>query len=469
MLAVTIDKTNLTKLVGKQIGIVGFGPRTGVALSRFLVQQGANLVLYDRQPAAKLQANLQQLLQSQEVRQADRELHIHKVFADNDFSWISHVDLLIASPGVPLSEPVFAATKAAGKPLVGEIEFSSWFLDAPIVAVTGTNGKTTTAGLIAQMLKNWNKRVFLGGNIGIPLVGAIGKNFDYVVVEVSSFQLETISSFCANISILLNVSEDHLDRHQSLANYRRLKGNIFLNQTSHHWAVVNADDATAMQLAASRPMRKLCFSTQTDNTAAVKLQAEDICLEFGDKKLHLQTQSCPLLGKHNRSNLMAMAAVGAILGVPVKVMQQTVDSAKPPPHRLERVAERDGVVYINDSKSTTVASTLQALCAFVQPLVLILGGSDKSAHYQMLRDGVTRTTRAIVAYGETAARMQQEIGFSGPFHTTSGFDDAVRTAMQMAKAGEIVLLSPAASSLDQFRDYVERGDRFTALVKGGVA
>lgn len=470
----TIGITRLEELRGKRIGVVGFGARTGVSLARFLLEQHCAVTLYDKQPESKLEDNMRNLRASEEFKRAavNNESQISYRFADSRFDWVKQCDLLVTSPGVPLTEPVFAAAMQNGKQAVGELEFSSWFLTAPIIAVTGTNGKTTTTELIGQMLTAAGESVFLGGNYGNPLVNAIGGSAAFIVAEVSSFQLETVLSFHPRLSVLLNITEDHLDRHPGMEAYARIKGLIFSNQDTDDWAVINGDDPLVLAAVAPYPVRKLGFSLNADGKYSVRRAGESALLDMtyaGGGSAEISLRKLPLLGDHNIQNILAMLTVGALLGVDETTLQDSVDNARAPRHRLEIVAQRDGVTYINDSKSTTVDSTLQALRACKGPVVLILGGKDKGVNYALLNpavDGETRgkKIRAIVAYGESAERMRREIRFNGPFQTHDRFDDAVVDAKKLAQTGDTVLLSPATSSLDQFKNFEERGDRFRDLV-----
>ena len=433
---------NGRQLQGLKVVVVGFGALTGMAVTRFLVAHGAEVTAYDRRSHHDLKAAIDHF--------ADSKDDIHWQLGDqgksaDNYHWIADQDLLVASPGVPLSEAIFEASKKLDIAIISEVELAWRHTQTPIIAVTGTNGKTTCCHLIAGLLERAGKRVFLGGNYGNPLINACGGNYDYIVAELSSFQLETIDKFRPHIAVLLNVTADHLDRHGSIEHYQHIKEQIFANQRKGDFALLNTN-----------------LTRVTTNPEVTRFEVDEQQL---DQHTKIDLRSSPLLGRHNYFNLTMMAKVGEILGIEEAVIVEHVKSAKGLPHRLEIVAMVDGIQYINDSKSTTVASTLEALKTVTDNLVIILGGKDKGSDYSPLRPLLAENhVKAIVAYGSAAPIIATSLEMDNKITQIVDFREAVRVAQQQCQSGDALLLSPAASSLDQFQDYCERGDTFRDIV-----
>jgi UDP-N-acetylmuramoylalanine--D-glutamate ligase len=443
------------ELKGKKVAVVGFGGRSGIALVHFLAKTGCHILVSDQKLPTELNDQLSQ------VKEYDLELNL----GGHDVNRIVESDLILQSPGVPLDIPLFQAARKERIPVVGELEFASWFLDAPIIAVTGTNGKTTTTTLIGELFKDWGENPFVGGNIGSPLINAVlsKKNYSHLIVEVSTFQLETIQHFSPSVALLLNISEDHLDRHRTLEHYAELKGKLFSTQTQTDHSIINCEDPLAFEISKSSPAQKIYFSLQAHEQSSLWLEGKRVVGPLLKEPIDLT--SFPLLGEHNLENALACTAAAAIFSIPESTIENRLRSVKALPHRMERVSSKDGITYINDSKSTTVASTIRALRSVDGPLILILGGKDKGISYQLLGEQLPHNLKKIFAYGQVAPRILKELSSKITVEIVDRFDLAVQKARMSATSGDTLLLSPAAASQDQFKDYEQRGESFCKLIK----
>ncbi|MEP6809478.1 MAG: UDP-N-acetylmuramoyl-L-alanine--D-glutamate ligase [Chthoniobacterales bacterium] len=366
-------------------------------------------------------------------------------------------EMVVRSPGIDPESALAKNLAARGLEMMGELELGWRSAQAPVIAITGTNGKTTTTELLAQMLNACGQRTVACGNIGKPLseVAREGRDLDVLTVEVSSFQLETISTFRPAVSVWLNFAPDHLDRYRSLADYRAAKLRIFDYQTEDDIAVVNA----AEDLPPLRA-RKITFSAY-DDRADFRLAEGAI---FYRHESVLRLAETKLRGSHNIENIMAALAVGLSRGLGFEEMVPPLSAYEPRPHRLEFVREIDGVGYINDSKATNLDAVEKALLAQTKPVVLIAGGKDKGFEFETLRDLVGKKVRATVLLGEMAERICQDWSGVVPCEIAVSIADAVERAHALARPGEIVLFSPGTSSFDMFKSYADRGDQFRALV-----
>ena len=366
-------------------------------------------------------------------------------------------EMVVLSPGIDPVSPLARNFSAAEIEMMGELELGWRSCDAPVIAITGTNGKTTTTELLAQMLNGCGQRTIACGNIGKPLseVAREGRELDVLTVEVSSFQLETISSFHPSISVWLNFAPDHLDRYRSLADYRAAKLRLFDYQTADDVAVVNA----AEELPPLRA-RKVTFSAYEDQ-ADFRLAAGAIV--YRDKPV-LRLAETKLRGSHNIENLMAALAVGMTRGLSFEEMVPPLSAYEPRPHRLEFVREINGVGYINDSKATNLHAVEKALLAQTKPVVLIAGGKDKGFAFGTLKALVGEKVRATILMGEMAGRICDDWNGVVPCEIAISIADAVERAHTRARPGEVVLFSPGTSSFDMFKSYADRGDQFRALV-----
>jgi UDP-N-acetylmuramoylalanine--D-glutamate ligase len=433
------------ELTGKRVIVVGLG-KSGVAAARFCHARGARVVATDS--ARRENLSDAALALPVEIRAGGH----HEVHFDS-------ADLVVVSPGVP-PLPELEIAENAGAEVIGELELGARFIDIPVVAVGGTNGKSTTTTLLGELLRAGGRRVFVGGNLGTPAVEAVGRGVELCVLEVSSFQLERAPSFHPAVSVLLNVSEDHLDRYPSFLAYAEAKGNAFVNQTSADAAVYPADDSECARQAGRGRGRQVTFGGTGDYAVVARAvvqrsSGESFALEHTE--LH---------GAHNATNAAAAIAAARTLGVPVSGVRRGLGEFRALPHRMQRVATVDGVAYYDDSKATNVDAAVTALLGLSEErAVLIAGGRDKGGSYAPLARALADKGRAVVLIGEAAERIAAEVSASSAFSGASSIEEAVRVARKLARPGDAVLLSPACSSFDMFQSYAERGERFAAAVR----
>jgi len=376
-------------------------------------------------------------------------------------------DIIVVSPGVDLNiEPIQKAIKH-GVRVVSEIELAYHFIHAPIIAVTGTNGKTTTTLLVGEMLKEDGRKVGVGGNVGEPLIlFADGKDrWEVLVVEISSFQLEAIKDFRPRISVLLNITEDHLDRYPRYDDYIEAKVRVFANQNSGDLAVLNRDDPIVMQFREKVKAKKVLFSLKENLGEGAFSNGQTIFLRLGEKGEEYSIAKTPLKGIHNVENMMAALTTARIFGCSKKSIQTVLDRFKGLEHRLEFVREIKGVRFYNDSKGTNVGSVVKSLQSFSEPVTLIAGGKDKNGDLSPLEALIQKRVKHLILIGEAKERMNRELGGLTDTVMAKTMEEAVVLARQKAKGGEVVLLSPACSSFDMFKDYKERGQVFKEAVK----
>jgi UDP-N-acetylmuramoylalanine--D-glutamate ligase len=441
---------------GQTVVVVGAG-RTGVEAAKLLALRGARVILSDSD-CPDNRSHLERSLSEHEI---ELELGGHK-----EESFLG-ADLVILSPGVPpYIEPVRAAEKA-GVPVMSEMEFASPFCDSRIVAVTGTNGKTTTTTLIHRMVKEAGTTALLAGNNEFPLSSAVMAKPapDVVVLEVSSFQLERVETFCPEIAVVLNVTPDHLERYSGLDDYRNTKMRLFDRQGPSCTAVLNGDDAQMCADASGIRARKLFFSVGREVATGVFVSNGDIVASLGtDRKPLARVDDVTLAGRHNLANALAALCVCIALDVPESAMKTALRSFRGLEHRMEFVARKGGVTFINDSKATNLAALEKALVSMDTPVILIAGGRGKGSDYSAVRPLIRDRVKALVLIGEDAPLIEAALGGLAPVSRAKSMDKAVQQAYAAASDGDSVLLSPACSSFDMFRDFEERGERFKAAV-----
>ncbi len=440
----------LEALEGKRVVVVGLGA-SGVAAARLCARRGAHVVANDGKPREAL---------SDEVR-ALEILGVSIVAGGHAQARMPEADLVVVSPGVPLLPEVQEAERR-GVPVWGEVELAVRSLahPAPVVAIGGTNGKSTTTSLVGEILAAHGMRAFVGGNLGQPLADCVDDPFDVVVLEVSSFQMERVDRFRPRVSALLNVTDDHLDRYASLDEYARAKGNAFVRQTTEDWAVVPAGDTICLHQARRGHARVVTFGPGGDVAVA-----DDAVVDSRSGERFVRDEMA-LTGGHNALNVAAAVACVAPFGVAAAVVRQTLRTFRGLPHRTALVAEVRDVRYYDDSKGTNVGAAVTALEGLREPsAVLIAGGRDKGGSYAPLVDALARKARAIVLIGEAAQAIARAVGGRVPVRCAGSMDEAVRLAASIARAGDAVLLSPACSSFDMFRDYKHRGDEFVRCVR----
>jgi len=392
-----------------------------------------------------------------------RELEQLKIELINELSSesLAGCDLVVVSPGVP-RHPVLDELEQGGAELVGELELASRFLRAPVVLIGGTNGKSTVTALVGAMLERAGKKVFVGGNYGVPLCEAVAAQPDVCVVEISSFQAERVPTLRARVHALLNVSDDHLDRYDDFDDYARAKGNPFVNMTSEDVAVIPLGDAECAKQAARGAARRVTFSSAGDADVMV---AGDAIVDRCSGERYSRA-SLRLRGRHNLANACAAIAIASAVGAKPDAIREGLADFGGLPHRSELVADIAGVRFYDDSKATNVGAAVAALAGLEEPrAVLIAGGRDKHGSYEPLVDTLRTRGRAVVLIGEAAARIEQAVGDAAPVLHATTMDDAVRVAAAQAERGDAVLLSPACSSFDMFSSFSARGEAFATAVK----
>jgi UDP-N-acetylmuramoylalanine--D-glutamate ligase len=440
----------VSELAGKRVVVVGLGA-SGVAAVRLCLRLGARVVANDGKPIGSLSGEARAL----EAQGATVVAGGHRE------ARLDEADVIVVSPGVPPLAEIEAAERA-GAVVWGEVELAvrSMTHPAPVVAVGGTNGKSTTTSLVGALLEASGRRVFVGGNLGDPLAERAGERFDVVVLEVSSFQMERVDRFRPHVAALLNVTDDHLDRYPSFDAYARAKGNAFARQTSADWAVVPAGDPTCAREAARGEGRPVTFgpggAIDVTDDAVVDRRSGD---RFARAEM-------ALTGGHNALNVAAAVACVTPFAVDAPTTRRVLGSFRGLPHRTALVAEIDRVRFYDDSKGTNVGAAVTALEGLVEPAaVLIAGGRDKGGSYAPLAGALARKGRAAVLLGEAAEAIAKAIGDRVPVRRANTMDEAVRVAASLASPGDAVLLSPACSSFDMFRDYKHRGDEFVRAVR----
>jgi UDP-N-acetylmuramoylalanine--D-glutamate ligase len=447
---------------GKRVTVFGLG-RSGRAAADLLLDLGAGVTIVEEHSS-----------QDSECASAEYRLRGAQVFLGDRFAdGLRDLDLLVVSPGVSRGHLLVQEIGQRGVPIVGEIELAGWFLRAPLIAVTGTNGKSTTVRLIGSILQQSGKRAFVGGNLGIPLCEAVPRpthpsqtpDYEYIVAEVSSFQLESIHRFKPWIAALLNVTPDHLDRHPTQEEYRAAKQRIFENQMTQDWALINADDPVVKAMALSARSGVCEFSLIRKVEQGVYLQGNDIRARMHGEEFSLASRDAlSMRGDHNVANAMAAMGVGLICGCSREDMVLALQSAPVFEHALEVVREWQGITFVNDSKGTNVDATLKALHSFEEPLVLILGGKDKGGDFLQLADSIKRQVKGVVVIGEATQKILQALDQIKPVTLAASLAEAVSQAVAFASRGDVVLFSPACASFDMFRNYHHRGLEFKRIV-----
>lgn len=445
-------------LAGQRTVVVGLG-RTGLAVAEFLLDRGARVIVTDTRPEKELGPRVQALAD----KGAALELGGHRPES------LTGADLIVVSPGVPLTIEPLQKARAKGVRVTGEIELASLFVIAPMVAITGTNGKTTTTSLIGEMIKAAGRKVFVGGNIGRPLIEYVNQeqDADMVVIEVSSFQLETAETLRPKAAALLNVTPDHLDRYPDFEAYAAAKARLFARQGPGDTAVMNADDPVVA--AVELNSRRLEFSRKTKVQNGAFVDAGRIVLaEDGREVADLPLSDMALAGAHNQENVMAALLAVRAMGVDTETACSAAARFQGLPHRVELVGEFNGVRYFDDSKGTNVGAVMKSLEGFDAPVILIAGGRDKDGDFSPLRPLTQNRVKLLILLGEAAGKMAGVLGDETETVLVDDMAGAVAVAKDRARPGDVVLLSPACASFDMFRDYADRGRVFAALVREGV-
>jgi UDP-N-acetylmuramoylalanine--D-glutamate ligase len=446
------------QLNDKKVLVIGLG-KTGLAAAQFAAARGAQVTVSDEKPQAELKEALGAL--------AGLSL---RVFAGGaDPAALDGIDLVVPSPGVPPFNPLIREAERRGIPVMSEIELAFRFLRVPVIAITGTNGKTTVTTLIGQLLAKAGKRVFVGGNIGNPLIGYVGgpQEDDWAAIEMSSFQLQRIETFRARVAVLLNVAPDHLDYHADYAEYRRAKERIFENQQPGDLAVLNADEAGSAALAERLKARVVFFSTNSGPAEGMSFNGETLTYRTGGREIETYPASMIRIpGRHNVENVMAAVMAARYAGCPPGAIVQAVASFTGLAHRIEFAGKRGGVTFYDDSKGTNVSAVVRALEAFEAPVILLLGGRDKNGDFETLEPVIRRHVKEMVLFGEARRRIGEKIGGIVKTVEAATMKEAIHAAYDHAAAGDVVLLSPGCASFDEFRNYAHRGEVFKETVGG---
>jgi UDP-N-acetylmuramoylalanine--D-glutamate ligase len=446
------------ELKGKKVLVVGLG-KSGLAAALFLRRRGAHVTVSDVRSAEALAKDIPALL----------EEGIMVETGGHGLLTFRRQDLIVVSPGVPLNTPELAQVKSFGLPVIGELELAARFLKGKTLAITGSNGKTTTTALVGEILEKAGMPTLVGGNIGVPVVALIDQSTDetWSVLEVSSFQLESTERFHPVIAVILNITPDHLDRHGSFENYALAKERIFAAQHENDFVILNADNARAAQAAARSVARVYFFSIE--HSVLQGAWVEDGYLVYrGGKDQPIEKimplSGIPLKGSHNVENVLAAVCASRLAGATAEQIRSGVEGFQAVEHRLEFVAKINGVDFYNDSKATNVDATAKAVAAFSAGIHLIMGGKDKNSDYTQLSQLLRANVRGIYTIGSAAAKIENELRGVVPILSCETLDNAVSAAASAARPGEVVLLAPACSSFDQFEDYEQRGKVFKELV-----
>lgn len=456
---------NVSDLKDKKILIVGLA-KTGVSLARFLVKHGAVVTISDHKSKAELANHLDEI----EDLNVNFDLgnHTPKVFLQQD--------LIVLSPGISPQLKIFDYAKSNGVQVTGEFEFASRFVEEPIIAVTGTNGKTTTVSLIYEMLHKSGKNVWVGGNYGKPMVTYLleDQKADVLIVEASSFMLEHVVEFAPRNIVFMNLAENHLDRHKSMEDYINAKRKIFLNTSSETASILNADDKAVVELARDPAVqrgviyyfsRKVDLEPQIMNIGGAVQINDEIKVRTGPDIEVFSVKNIKLRGFHAVENMMAAILAVREHNASHQAIQEVIDTFTGIEHRLEYVRKVGGVEFYNDSKATNVHAVLRALKAFDENVILVMGGKDTNLNYAPLKDEIRKKVKTLILYGEVKERINRDIGDFSETFLIGTFDEAVHMAYSKSRINDTVLLSPGASSFDLFDDYRERGNYFKEIVR----
>lgn len=442
------------ELKGKKVLLVGLA-KTGISTIKCLAKYGADITVND----IKTEDQLEEIIA--EIKDIDGIKYILGHHPEN----ISDIDMVVVSPGVPLDLPFIKKVIEENKELIGEVELAYQLAKKPyFVGITGTNGKTTTTSLTGEIFEKAGKETYVVGNIGNPVIDAVqaaneGASF---VTELSSFQLESIKDFRPSVSAVLNITEDHMNRHHTMENYIDAKARVFMNQDKENFCVLNYDDELTRALAEKCNANVVFFSRLEKLEKGVYVENGDIIIDINEKINLMKVCELSLPGGHNLENCMAAAAMAYVSGIDIEVIREVLKTFKAVEHRLEFVKEVEGVKYVNDSKGTNPDSTIKAVQAYENPIILIAGGYDKGSTYDELLEIAKKNVKTLVLLGQTADKIEEaarRIGFTD-IHRVEDMKEAVKTCHDIAKEGDIVLLSPACASWGMYKNFEVRGKDF---------
>ena len=446
------------ELKGKKVLVVGLG-KSGLAAALFLRRRGAQVTVSDVRSAEALAKEIPSLMDAGIAVEA----------GGHGLLTFRRQDLIVVSPGVPLDTPELAQVKNFGLPVIGELELASCYLKGKILAITGSNGKTTTTSLCGKIFEAAKLPVAVGGNIGLPVIALVedSREDGWSVLEVSSFQLETTRKFRPEIAVILNITPDHLDRHGSFENYAAAKERIFANQSAEDALVLNADDPETGKVAERARSRVFWFSRRKEVERGAFVREGEIFFRVAkgeQPERVISLNKISLKGEHNVENVLAAACASRLAGVPLEAIRSAVENFKAVEHRLEFVATVNGVDYYNDSKATNVDAAAKAIASFPGGIHLVLGGKDKNSDYSQLNDLLRERVKAVYTIGSAAEKIESHIRGAAAIVHAGTLDEAVNRAGEAARPGEVVLLAPACSSFDQFENFEQRGRVFKELV-----
>ncbi len=448
------------ELNGKRVLVVGLG-KSGVASAVFMKKHGAKVTVSDTKSGDELRNEIPVLLDNGITVETGG--HGDRTFRGQD--------LIVVSPGVAVDAPPLVQARSLGESVIGEIELAAQFLPGPIVAITGSNGKTTTTTLTGEIMAAAGFPSLVGGNIGTPAISLAerAKSDTVIVLEISSFQLETVQTFRPKVAVVLNITPDHLDRHRTFEIYTNAKARIFENQQGSDFAVLNADDPTCVSMASRARSKVFWFSRQKEVPQGAWVREGNIVFRDGSNQTEImQVSEIPLKGAHNLENVLAAVCASVLMGCAPAKIRQAVQNFKAVEHRLEYTATINEVDYYNDSKATNVDATIKALESFPANIHLILGGKDKGSDYTVLNDLLRQRVKRVYTIGAAATKIESQINGPEVVHAET-LDNAIRKAHAVAQPGDVVVLAPACASFDQFKNYEHRGQVFKDIVKGLAA
>jgi len=452
-----LENGNGYRVAGRRVVVMGL-KRSGESVIRLLVRRGAQVLGLDSDPTLRPDKTLT------ETDRVSLRLGAHR---PEDFDG---ADLVVISPGIPADTPALSGLRQRGVPVIGELELAASFLKTGnVLAITGTNGKSTTTTLLGEIFKEAGKSVFVGGNLGIPASDAVRDDsespYDAVILEVSSFQLETVVSFRPEMAALLNISPDHGERYARREDYVLAKMALFKNQDSRQRAFLNWDDPLIRECAAAVRSSKIWFSTKADRASGLYFDHGTLFLNNGGATTPLyRTGKSVLTGNHNRENIAVAAGMAFFSGIRPGVIQTAIDQFRGLPHRMEKIRSCRGVTFIDDSKATNVGAVVRSLQSTPAPIILIAGGKEKGGGFADLQPLVRDKVKEMIVIGEARENMIKDLRTATRVRTAESIEEAVQIAFQASEEGDTVLLSPACASYDMFRDYADRGNRFRIAV-----
>jgi UDP-N-acetylmuramoylalanine--D-glutamate ligase len=443
-------------LTGKKIVVIGMG-KTGIATARFLGKQGAKVAVTDEQPIDKWGGEFEQIAKEKWLEIGNYNTRV-----------LTGACIVVPSPGVPPYNALLVEALKKNIPVVSEIELAYRFLKVPVIAVTGTNGKTTTTTLLGEILKCSGKKTFVGGNIGNPLIEYVesSQKDDFIVAEISSFQLQWTEKFRPFIAVLLNITCDHINYHGSFAEYRRIKTRVFANQTKTDFAILNAADPEQEEIASIINAQVIKFSSKKVLQKGIFIKKNNIVFRMpGTNEEQYPLSVINLPGLHNVENIMAAIMAARFCGCSQENIIAAVAAFRGLPHRIEFVDEKNSIKFYDDSKGTNVGSVVRALETFTQPVILLLGGRDKDGDFETLKPLLAAKAKKVILFGEARNRISSLIGEDIPVLKKAKLREAIESAYKNAQSGDVVLLSPGCASFDEFANYKERGNYFEDVVR----